>query len=535
MSYIQLKKIQSHLKRLILLILIASLFPTIYYCLPSASAVANNEILINEVELNPAGTDSGAEKVELYNPSSSAIDVNGWTISSTAGRTAPNVIIDEGTTTIPPKGYLIVGGGDSQQWLDNTGGEVLELRNDSGILIDNVGPFSDGANHHATWQRSPDGGEEEEHNWVFSSNTLGGANFGTFVSAPELPSQPLAPEHPIITQQEEAASSSLPATTTANSSAEVAVTPAIQPSQNLTIVFIDVGQGDSILVILPNTKTLLIDGGDLEGSGKVLASLQEHGLSHIDVVVATHPHADHIGGLVDIIKNVDVGQVLDSGQVHTTQTFEDFLDAIEAKQIPLKSVREGDSINLDPAVKIDVLNPPANLVDGADNEAEFNDNSIVLKLTYAEFSALLTGDMEERNEARLVSENTTALDADVLKAGHHGSRTSSSIPFLNAVTPEVVIISLGAGNTYGHPNQEALDRISAARTEHLFRTDIDGTISVTANGSSSEYYSILTENNGKISTTVVDDNDVVPQSEIVYADPKSSGVNLDCCIYTKGY
>jgi beta-lactamase superfamily II metal-dependent hydrolase len=245
----------------------------------------------------------------------------------------------------------------------------------------------------------------------------------------------------------------------------------------------------------------------------VLATLQKHGLSHIDVMVATHPHADHIGGLVDIIKNVDVGEVLDSGQVHTTQTFEDFLDAIEIKQIPLKSVRQGDSINLDPTVKIDVLNPPANLLEGADNEAEFNDNSVVLKLTYGQFSALLTGDMEERNEARLVSENTTALDADVLKAGHHGSRTSSSSPFLDALTPEVVVISLGAGNTYGHPHQEALDRISAAGAEHLFRTDVDGTITLTANGSSSEHYSILAENSGR-TTTVLDDNDV-PEFEML--------------------
>jgi competence protein ComEC len=167
---------------------------------------------------------------------------------------------------------------------------------------------------------------------------------------------------------------------------------------------------------------------------------------------------------------------------------------------------QGDSINLDPTVNIGVLNPPVNLLDSADNEADFNDNSVVLKLTYGEFSALLTGDMEERNEARLVSENTTLLDADVLKAGHHGSRTSSSLPFLNAVTPEVVIISLGAGNTYGHPHQEALDRILAAGVEHLFRTDIDGTITLTVNGSNSEYYSILTENNRRIITAVVDDD-----------------------------
>jgi competence protein ComEC len=499
------------LKREILVILIVSLFPAIDYWLPSASASAanNNEILINEVELNPAGNDIGAEKVELYNPSSSAIDVNGWTISSTAG-TRASVTINE-QTIIPPEGFLIIGR-DSQQWLDNAD-EGIELRNNSGTLIDYVGSFSDRANDDATWQRSLDG---EENNWVYSINTLGDANFGTLVSDPQSPSPPLALEHPMITQPEAsppASSSTTTTTTTANSTAEVAITPAVQPSQNLTIAFIDVGQGDSILVILPNTKTLLIDGGEREGSGKVLATLQKHGLSHIDVMVATHPHADHIGGLVDIIKNVDVGEVLDSGQVHTTQTFEDFLDAIEIKQIPLKSVRQGDSINLDPTVKIDVLNPPANLLEGADNEAEFNDNSVVLKLTYGQFSALLTGDMEERNEARLVSENATALDADVLKAGHHGSRTSSSSAFLDALTPEVVVISLGAGNTYGHPHQEALDRISAAGAEHLFRTDVDGTITLTANGSSSEHYSILAENSGR-TTTVLDDNDV-PESEML--------------------
>lgn len=438
-------------------------------------ASAANEVWINEVELNPAGTDIGAEKVELYNPSNSIIDVSGWIISSTAG-SADTVVMTEGTT-ISPNGYVLVGR-DSQQWLDNTG-EVIEVRNDSGMILDSVGPFSDGSNDNATWQRSPNG---EEGNWVFSSNTLGSNNSVALVSDSESPLQ-RAPENPI--QQ-----GSRPA---ANSSVEVM--PKIPSSQNLTIAFIDVGQGDSILVILPDTKTLLIDGGERESSGKVLATLREHGLNYIDIAVATHPHADHIGGLIDVIENVDVGQVLDSGQVHTTQTFEDFLDAINTKQIALKSVREGNYILLDPTVKVEVLNPPASIPDGALNEPEFNDNSVVLKLTYGEFSALLTGDMQETNELRLVSENATALDADVLKAGHHGSRTSSSSAFLNAVTPEVVIISLGAGNNYGHPHQEALDRLSASGTEQIFRTDVDGTITLTTNGSSG--YSIVTEKSMK--------------------------------------
>ena len=435
--------------------------------------------MINEVELNPAGTDTGTKKVELYNPSNTGIDVSGWTISSAAGRTA-TVVINEGTT-LPPNGYLIVGRDSQQQWLDNTG-EGIDLRNDLGILIDSVGPFSDQDNDESTWQRSPDG----QDNWVFStSNTLSSANFGSSDFDPESPSLNTS-ECPI--QRPELSSSS------ANSGVEI--TPEIQPSQNLTISFIDVGQADSILVILPNTKTLLIDGGERQSSTKVLSTLQEHGLSYIDVMVATHPHADHIGGLIDVINTVNVGQVLDSGQIHTTQTFEDLLDAIYNKQIPLRSVSEGESINLDPTVKIDVLNPPASIPDGANNEGEFNDNSVVLKLTYGNFSALLTGDMEERNEARLVFNNATILDADVLKAGHHGSRTSSSTAFLNAVTPEVVIISLAAGNNYGHPHQEALDRISASGAQYLLRTDIDGTITLTSDGSS-DTYSILTEKCGK--------------------------------------
>lgn len=456
----------------------ASLFSSIY-CL-QAYATTNNQILINEVELNPAGTDTGTERVELYNPSNTGIDVSGWAISSAAGTTA-TVVINEGTT-IPPKGYLIVGR-DSQQWLDNTG-ESIDLRNDLGIVVDSVGPFSDQDNDESTWQRSPDG----QDNWVFSpSNTLGSANFGSLVFDPESPSLDTS-DRPI--QRPEPSPS-------ANSSVEI--TPKIQSSQNLTMSFIDVGQGDSILVILPNTKTLLIDGGERQSSGKVLSTLQAHGLSYIDVIVATHPHADHIGGLIDVINTVNTGLVLDSGQVHTTQTFEDLLDAIYNKQIPLRSIGEGESINLDPTVKIDVLNPPASIPEGANDEAEFNDNSVSLKLTYGNFSALLTGDMEERNEARLVFKNATILDADILKAGHHGSRTSSSSGFLGAVTPEVVILSLGAGNSYGHPHQEALDRISASGAQYILRTDIDGTITLTSDGSNN--YSILTEKCGE---TVVD-------------------------------
>ncbi len=133
---------------------------------------------------------------------------------------------------------------------------------------------------------------------------------------------------------------------------------------------------------MPNNDTLLIDGGERESSDGILSILNELTISEIDALVATHPHADDIGGLIDVIKNANARQVIDSGQMHTTQTFEDLLDAVYTAQIPLRSVHEGDSIDINPRVDLDVLNPPASLLVGANNENEFNDNSVLIKLKY---------------------------------------------------------------------------------------------------------------------------------------------------------
>lgn len=442
----------------------------------SSSLFASNQaiatastIVINEIESNPKGPDAGAEVVELFNPSTSAIDVGGWIISSTKGN-GVRVTIGSGTI-IPPGGYLLVGSGS--QWLDNDG-EIIELRNDSGELIDSAGPFSDKDNDNATWQRSPDGAD---NTWVFSSETLGYANVGTTVNDSEGGSSIPLPNP--MSQQEPSPG--------ANYSRYA-------PNGTLTITFIDVGQGDSILIIFSNSKTMLIDGGERDSSGKVLSTIRDHGLNRLDLIVATHPHADHIGGLIDIINSdIEIGYVVDSGQIHTTRTFEDFLDAIEAKQIPLETARDGGSINIDPSARLDFFNPVFPLPEGI--EDELNNNSVVMKLTYGNFTALFTGDMEQYVEERLVRERKASLDADVLKVGHHGSRYSSTDPFLQAVSPEVAVISAGANNSYGHPHQAALERIAAAGAEHIFRTDIDGTITLTTDGS--DGYSIFTERTGR--------------------------------------
>ena len=422
-------------------------------------------ILINEVELNPLGTDSGQEKVELYNPSGSPLDVGGWTLSSTAG-TGAIIAIPDGAV-IPGHGYVLVD--SNTQWLDNEQ-EIIVLRDRTGVTLDYASYFSDRHNDANTWQRSPDGSEK----WIFAMSTLGNSNVG------------------LVSEGEEAASRPPPTTTTPplstgnsnynNYSADAGVAGMASNHGELKIVFIDVGQGDSILVLLPNTNTLLIDAGERQSSDEILSTLKELAITEIDAVIATHPHADHIGGLIDVINNLNVSQVIDSGQIHTTQTFEDLLEAVDAAQIPLMSVHEGDSIELDPRVTLDILNPPASLPKGVNNEEGFNDNSVVLKLTYGEFTALFTGDMEDYNERRLLATTVEALDVDVLKAGHHGSRTSTGNAFLNAVSPEAVVISAGANNTYGHPHPEALDRINNAGVANVHRTDIDGTIVITTTG-----------------------------------------------------
>jgi beta-lactamase superfamily II metal-dependent hydrolase len=213
-------------------------------------------------------------------------------------------------------------------------------------------------------------------NWIFSPSSLGSANIGKADKA-EMPH----PQPSSSSQLPPSTSTILSAGNSNNSDSYEADTWANGTLANqgeLKIVFIDVGQGDSILIIMPSNDTVLIDGGDRQSSDEVLSILNELAISEIDALVATHPHADHIGGLINVIKNANVGQIIDSGQVHTTQTFEDLLDAIYAAQIPLRSVREGDSINIDPHVKLDVLNPPGSLPVGTNNEDVFNDNSVVI-------------------------------------------------------------------------------------------------------------------------------------------------------------
>ena len=256
-----------------------------------------------------------------------------------------------------------------------------------------------------------------------------------------------------------------------------------QPNNNneLTIIFPDVGQGDSILIIFPNQKTMLIDGGDRDQSDTILSLLTEYNIEKIDSVVATHPHSDHIGGLLGIVQNVPICKIYDSGQEHNTQTFDNYLDLIESKRIPFNLARENNEIdNIDSKVDIKILNPPEPLFTGTGND--INDNSIVLKLTYGNFSILLTGDIGEIPEERLVN-NTNIKDIDILKVAHHGSKYSSTKEFLHSINPQIAVILVGDNNRYGHPHLETLEKLNNHESiQHIFRTDIDGTIILITDG-----------------------------------------------------
>ncbi|MGE5586297.1 MAG: ComEC/Rec2 family competence protein [Bacillota bacterium] len=242
----------------------------------------------------------------------------------------------------------------------------------------------------------------------------------------------------------------------------------------LAVHFIDVGQGDSVLILAPSGKTMLIDGGPADASERLVAYLKAQKVSRIDVLVATHPHADHIGGLVEVLRTFPVDLVVDSGKVHTTATYERFLTLIDQKNIRFRLGRAGDGIDLGPGLAARILHPTEPLPEN------MNDCSVVVRLEYGKVSFLFTGDAQ-RDAENAMLKSGAHLRAAVLKVAHHGSGTSSSPWFLKAVKPGVAVILVGAGNSYGHPHRTTLLNL-ADYTDRVYRTDVDGDVVVTTDG-----------------------------------------------------
>src|SRR5512137_2750216 len=250
----------------------------------------------------------------------------------------------------------------------------------------------------------------------------------------------------------------------------------------LSVYFLDAGQGDSTLVLFSN-KSILIDAGDAGMGDRVVSDLKALGVRRIDLLVATHPHSDHIGGMQKVLAAFPVGQVLDSGLPHTSSTYEHFLETIEQKNIPYQVAEQGQTYDIDPALTIFVLSPPEDRFGD-----DLNTNSIVLRISYGTVAFLMAGDMGGESENALVKSGYP-LDAKILKVGHHGSFSSSSSLFLERVRPETAIIMVGKDNPYGHPHKETLDLLKRYGVT-VYRTDLDGTIVIQSDGMS---YSVKTE------------------------------------------
>jgi len=236
----------------------------------------------------------------------------------------------------------------------------------------------------------------------------------------------------------------------------------------LTLTFFDVGQGDAALLKTPNDKHILIDAGVWSpgyNSGKslILPHLQSSGIEKLDAIILSHPHADHIGGIIDLIEEIPVDVIYNSGYEYDSKLYQSYLELAKNKSVPTKSLVAGDTLNIDPSILFLVLGP-----DGHTYNSDPNEHSVVLNVIYGESEFLFTGDAGEDQEERLIHAYSDLLDTDILKVGHHGSRTSSSLPFLKTVTPDIAVVSLAERNRFRHPHKEALARLKHSNAELLF-------------------------------------------------------------------
>lgn len=248
-----------------------------------------------------------------------------------------------------------------------------------------------------------------------------------------------------------------------------------KPEGLLKVHFLDVGQGDAILVQTPMGENLLIDAGDRDQGNMVVSYLEQAGVTKLTAVVGTHPHADHIGGLAEVIRHFPVEAVYMPRVNHSSDTFLTLLQTIEQKGLKIKTARAGVTLPLEGA-EAAILSPLFS------EYSELNDYSAVIALTFGQNRFLLMGDAGQSCEADLLK-NGDQVKAGVLKIGHHGSSSASSQAFLQAVGPAYAVISCGSGNDYGHPRRETLQALGVVGSE-ILRTDQQGTIVITSNGQS---------------------------------------------------
>lgn len=258
------------------------------------------------------------------------------------------------------------------------------------------------------------------------------------------------------------------------SSAKTADTSKLINTQNIMkVTYIDVGQGDSILIQV-NDKNLLIDAGPNESTDKLMSYLNKQNIKKLDYVVATHPHEDHIGGMSSVIKKYNIGEFYAPKKMTNTKTFENMVNALKSKNIKINVAFAGVHLDLGKSTKCEMIAP------NGTNYENLNNYSAVLKITYGNSKFLFTGDAEKLSEQEILDKNYD-ISCDVLKIGHHGSTSSSSKSFLDKASPKIAVISCGKNNDYGHPNHKTVDELKK-RNIQIYRTDVDGSIVLISDG-----------------------------------------------------
>ncbi|EIF6295665.1 MBL fold metallo-hydrolase [Clostridium perfringens] len=250
----------------------------------------------------------------------------------------------------------------------------------------------------------------------------------------------------------------------------------VPKDSKLMISYMDVGQGDAAYIKV-NGNDILIDAGPRSNSKELLEQLKAKNIDDFELVIATHPHEDHIGGMVDVFKEYEVKAFYSPKITHTTKTYENLVKAVKDEGLKTKELKGGMVIDLGEGAKFEVFTPQKSEYE------ELNDYSPIMKLNFGDTSYLFTGDAEKLAEEEALAKYKTSLDSDVIKFGHHGSSSSSSNAFIEAVSPKYGIISCAKDNKYGHPHRETLDIIKKYNIK-TFRTDTDGEIILTSDGKS---------------------------------------------------
>lgn len=266
-----------------------------------------------------------------------------------------------------------------------------------------------------------------------------------------------------------------------------------ETNKKLYIHYIDVGQADSIFIQTPNGKNMLIDAGETK-DGAIKNYLNNLNVKKIDVLVATHPHSDHISEMADIINSYEVESMYMPKVSHTTKTFENMIDAASSKGLKVKAAKAGETIDIDKDVICNIVAP------SKDNYDNLNNWSAVIHLSYGQNSFLFTGDAETLSEEEILKNNTN-IKSDILKVGHHGSSTSTSDKFLEAINPTYAVISAGKDNDYGHPHKEIVEKLSNIKTFITY-----------------EYGTVIAVSDGK---------NITIESNKVNSDQKSDEINSD--------